>query len=84
MTVCLGVERGPSTALNADSKNIGAARAAAFHEHRASYGLRATLSRHQDYIPQSRAVHRQHTAVQVREAQPEELLAAILMLTARS
>ena len=40
-------------------------------------------------LPQSRAAHRQHTAVRVpeaREVQPEELLAIaeILMLTARS
>ena len=68
----------------AKTSSIGTARAAAFHEDRTLYGLRATLSCRQDYIPQSRAVHRQHSAVQVREAQPEELLAAIFMLTTRS
>ena len=39
------------------------------------------------YVLRSRAAHRQHTVVQVweaRVAQPEELLAAIPMLTARS
>ena len=37
--------------------------------------------------PQNIAVHRQHTAMRMREAregQPEELLAASLMMTARS
>ena len=66
-----------------------AARAAAFHEHRASYGLWVTHSRAARiiYLPESRAAHRQRTAVRVREArgaQPEKLLAASLMLTARS
>ena len=64
-----------------------AARAADFCERRASDGLRATHSLPLTGLPQSRAEHRQHTAMRVREAretQPEELLAAILMLTARS
>ena len=67
--------------------SMRAARAAAFHEHRALDRLQATHSCCQGYIPQSRAAHKQHTAARVqkvREAQPEELLAAIFMLTARS
>ena len=50
-------------------------------------GLQAAHSCRQDYVPQSRPTHRQHTGARVREAreaQPVELLAAILMLTARS
>ena len=48
--------------------------------------LQATHSRRRGLL-QNKAAHRQHTAARVgeaREAQPEELLAAILMLTARS
>ena len=54
-----------------------------------SFGDRlwATHLLHQGYIPQSREAHRQHTAAPVQEASeapPKELLAAILMLMARS
>ena len=87
---CLGVERGLQQhwTPTAKSSSMCAARAAAFCECSASDGLQATHSRHQDCHRAEQCIDStQHTAARVweaREAQPEELLAVILMLTARS
>ena len=74
--------------LNADSKNFQHVRSQSSYLSRTqSFGQATGHPFTPLGLPQSRVAHRQHTATRVREAreaQPEELLAAILMLTIRS
>ena len=87
VTVCpIIMPRGRT--LNADSKNFQHAHSqSSYFSRTQSFGWATGHPFAPPGLPQSRVAHRQHTAMRVREAreaQPEELLAAILMLTIRS